>query len=258
METFQSLLAKKLSNALAAAGLPDAGELTPATDPRFGDYQTNAALLLGKQRGENPREIAEKIVGNLDVSDVCEAPVIAGPGFINFTLTPSAVAEKTADILGDERLGVAETESPRRIVIDFGSPNVAKPMHVGHIRSTVLGDALARIATFLGHEVIRDNHIGDWGTQFGMVIYGWKNLLDRQALARDPIAELVRIYKETNERANEDQNVRDTARAELVKLQAGDPENLSIWQQTVDLSKQELERAYALLDVHYDIQRGES
>src|SRR5437762_5831752 len=114
METFQSLLAKKLSNALAAAGLPDAGELTPATDPRFGDYQTNGALVLGKQRGENPREIAEKIAGNLDVGDVCEPPVIAGPGFINFTLRPGAVAEKTTDILGDERLGVAETESDRK------------------------------------------------------------------------------------------------------------------------------------------------
>src|SRR5436853_3071654 len=258
METFQSLLAKKLSNALAAAGLPDAGELTPATDPRFGDYQTNAALVLGKQRGENPREIAEKIVGNLDVSDVCEAPVIAGPGFINFTLTPSAVAEKTADILGDERLGVAETESPRRIVIDFGSPNVAKPMHVGHIRSTVLGDALARIATFLGHEVIRDNHIGDWGTQFGMVIYGWKNLLNRQSLERDPIAEFVRIYKETNERSTTDPAVREACREELVKMQSGDAENLSIWKQCVDLSMGDFERAYKLLDIHYDIQRGES
>ena len=170
METFQSLLAKKLSNALAGAGLPNAGELTPATDPRFGDYQTNAALVLGKQRGENPREVAEKIIGHFDLGDLCEPPAVAGPGFINFTLRPGAVAEKTASILSDERLGVAETGSPRRIVVDFGSPNVAKPMHVGHIRSTVLGDALARVATFLGHEVIRDNHIGDWGTQFGMVI----------------------------------------------------------------------------------------
>src|SRR5881227_811107 len=258
METFQSLLAKKLSNALAAAGLPEAGELTPATDPRFGDYQTNAALVLRKQRGENPREIAEKIVGNLDVSDVCEAPVIAGPGFINFTLTPSAVAEKTADILGDERLGVAETESPRRIVIDFGSPNVAKPMHVGHIRSTVLGDALARIATFLGHEVIRDNHIGDWGTQFGMVIYGWKNLLDRQALQRNPLAEIVRIYKETNERAARDPEVREACRQELIKLQGGDKENLDIWNECVAFSMQDFERVYKLLDIHYDIQCGES
>ncbi len=258
METFQSLLAKKLSNALAAAGLPDAGELTPATDPRFGDYQTNAALVLGKQRGENPREIAEKIVGNLDVSDVCEAPVIAGPGFINFTLSPGAVAEKTADILGDERLGVAETESPRRIVIDFGSPNVAKPMHVGHIRSTVLGDALARIATFLGHEVIRDNHIGDWGTQFGMVIYGWKNLLDQRALQQNPLAEIVRIYKETNALATSDPQVREACRQELVKLQAGDKENIDIWNECVAFSMQDFEHVYELLDIHYDIQCGES
>src|SRR6267142_4400026 len=236
METFQSLLAKKLSDALAAAGLPDAGELTPATDQRFGDYQTNAALVLGKQRGENPRELAEKIIGHLNVGALCESPMVAGPGFINFTLRPGAIAEKTARILGDERLGVVETESPRRIVIDFGSPNVAKPMHVGHIRSIVLGDALARIASFLGHEVIRDNHIGDWGTQFGMVIYGWKNLLDQRALQQNPIAELVRIYKETNDRARNDVEIREACRRELVKLQSGDEENLRIWQECVALS----------------------
>jgi arginyl-tRNA synthetase len=258
METFQSLLAKKLSNALAAAGLPDAGELTPATDPRFGDYQTNAALVLGKQQGENPREVAEKIVGHLDVGDVCEPPVVAGPGFINFTLRPGAVAEKTVSVLGDERLGVAETESPRRIVIDFGSPNVAKPMHVGHIRSTVLGDALARIATFLGHEVIRDNHIGDWGTQFGMVIYGWKNLLDQRALQQNPLAEIVRIYKETNALAASDPQVREACRQELVKLQAGDKENIDIWNECVAFSMQDFEHVYELLDIHYDIQCGES
>ncbi|HSS16672.1 MAG TPA: arginine--tRNA ligase [Candidatus Dormibacteraeota bacterium] len=258
METFQSLLAKKLSNALAAAGLPDAGDLTPATDPRFGDYQTNAALVLGKQRGENPREVAEKIVGHLNVGDVCEPPVIAGPGFINFTLRPGAVAEKTASVLSDERLGVAETKSPRRIVIDFGSPNVAKPMHVGHIRSTVLGDALARIATFLGHEVIRDNHIGDWGTQFGMVIYGWKNLLDQRALQQNPLAEIVRIYKETNALATSDPQVREACRQELVKLQGGDRENIDIWNECVAFSMQDFEHVYELLDIHYDIQRGES
>src|SRR5437870_4296731 len=258
METFQSLLAKKLSNALAAAGLPDAGELTPATDPRFGDYQTNAALVLGKQRGENPREIAEKIVGNLDVGDVCEPPVIAGPGFVNLTLRPGAVAEKIASVLGDERLGVTQIESPRRIVIDFGSPNVAKPMHVGHIRSTVLGDALARIATFLGHEVIRDNHIGDWGTQFGMVIYGWKNLLDQRALQQNPLAEIVRIYKETNAVATSDPQVREACRQELVKLQAGDKENIDIWNECVAFSMQDFEHVYELLDIHYDIQCGES
>ncbi len=214
--------------------------------------------MLGKQRGENPRELAEKIIGQLNVGDLCEPPVVAGPGFINFTLRSSAVAEKTARILGDERLGVAETESPRRIVIDFGSPNVAKPMHVGHIRSTVLGDALARIATFLGHEVIRDNHIGDWGTQFGMVIYGWKNLLDQRALQQDPLTEIVRIYKETNALATSDPQVREACRQELVKLQAGDKENIDIWNECVAFSMQDFEHVYELLDIHYDIQCGES
>ena len=258
MHTFQSLLAKKLSDALASAGLPAAGELTQATDPRFGDYQTNVALVLGKQRGENPRALAEKIVAQLDVSDVSEPPAVAGAGFINFTLRQAAVEKQTLDILRDERLGVAETESPRRVVIDFGSPNVAKPMHVGHIRSTVLGDALARVAKFLGNEVIRDNHVGDWGTQFGMVIWGWKNLLDRQALQRDPLAEIVRIYKETNERVSKDPEVREACRQELVKLQAGDKENTDVWNECVAFSMQDFERVYRLLDVRYDLQCGES
>jgi arginyl-tRNA synthetase len=258
METFQSLLVKKLSDALANAGLSDAGELTPASDPRFGDYQTNAALVLGKQRGENPRVLAERIVAHFDAGDLCVSPAVAGAGFINFTLRSGAVAEKTMEMLRDERLGVSEAKSTQRIVIDFGSPNVAKPMHVGHIRSTVLGDALARIAQFLRHEVIRDNHVGDWGTQFGMVIYGWKNLIDRQALQRNPLAEIVRIYKETNERATKEPDVREACRQELIKLQAGDRENLDIWNECVAFSMQDFERVYKLLDVHYDLQCGES
>src|SRR5216117_2559649 len=258
METFQSLLAKKLSDALKAADLPDAGELTPASDPRFGDYQTNAALVLGKQRGENPQVLAEKIVAQIEAGDLCESLAVAGAGFINFTLRPGAVADKTMEVLGHQRLGVTEIESPRRIVIDFGSPNVAKPMHVGHIRSTVLGDALARIATFLGHEVIRDNHIGDWGTQFGIVIYGWKNLLDQRALQQNPLAEIVRIYKETNALATSDPQVREACRQELVKLQAGDKENIDIWNECVAFSMQDFEHVYELLDIHYDIQCGES
>jgi arginyl-tRNA synthetase len=259
MQTFQSLLAKKLSDALASAGLPAAvGELTQATDPRFGDYQTNVALILGKQRGESPRALAEKIVAQLDVSDVSEPPAVAGAGFINFTLRQAAIEKQTLDISRDERLGVAKTQSPRRIVIDFGSPNVAKPMHVGHIRSTALGDALARVAKFLGNEVIRDNHVGDWGTQFGMVIWGWKNLLDRQALQSDPLAEIVRIYKETNERASNDPDVREACRQELVKLQAGDKENTDIWNECVAFSMQDFEHIYRLLEVHYDLQCGES
>ena len=258
METFQALLARKLSAALAAADLPNAGEITQATDARFGDYQTNAALVLAKQRGENPRALAQKIIDTLDVADLCDRPQIAGAGFINFSLRLDALAQQVSALLLDDRLGVAKTNVPKRIVIDFGSPNVAKPMHVGHIRSTVLGDSLACIAQFLGHEVIRDNHIGDWGTQFGMVIHGWKHLLDRSALERDPIGELVRIYKETNERGNGDPAVREECREELVKLQAGDPENLAIWQECVRLSMGEFERAYQALGIRYDIQRGES
>src|SRR6058998_1783454 len=281
METFQSLLAKKLSDALKAADLPDAGELTPASDPRFGDYQINAALVLGKQRGENPRVLAEKIVAHFDAGDLCEPPGVAGPGFINFTLRSGAVAEKTMEVLRDERLGVTETESPRRIVIDFGSPNVAKPMHVGHIRSTLLGDALARIAAFLGHEVIRDNHIGDWGTQFGMLLVGWKTLLDHSALKRNPMPELERVYKAVNEKIKEEietgESVQSlhrtedgreyfrwespteaTAKRELVKLQAGDAANRLLWEEMTRLSLKEFGEVYELLDIHYDIQRGES
>ena len=258
METFQTLLAKRLVDALAKAGFPNVGELTQATDSRFGDYQTNAALILGKQRGENPRDVGAKILERLDVSDLSESPTVAGAGFINFTLRADAVAKKAAELFADERLGVARSTSPKKIVIDFGSPNVAKPMHVGHIRSTALGDALARIATFIGHDVIRDNHIGDWGTQFGMVIWGWKNLLDREALQRDPLAEIVRIYKETNARSTSDPAVREACRQELVKLQSGDKENTGIWNECVALSMQDFEHVYELLDVHYDIQCGES
>ena len=258
METFQTLLAKRLVDALAKAGFPNVGELTQATDSRFGDYQTNAALILGKQRGENPRDVGAKILERLDVSDLSESPTVAGAGFINFTLRADAVAKKAAELFVDERLGVARSTSPKKIVIDFGSPNVAKPMHVGHIRSTALGDALARIATFIGHDVIRDNHIGDWGTQFGMVIWGWKNLLDREALQRDPLAEIVRIYKETNARSTSDPAVREACRQELVKLQSGDKENTGIWNECVALSMQDFEHVYELLDIHYDIQCGES
>src|SRR5438876_5145479 len=258
METFQTLLAKRLVDALAKAGFPNVGELTQATDSRFGDYQTNAALILGKQRSENPRDVGAKILERLDVSDLSESPTVAGAGFINFTLRADALAKKAAELFVDERLGVARSTSPKKIVIDFGSPNVAKPMHVGHIRSTALGDALARIATFIGHDVIRDNHVGDWGTQFGMVIWGWKNLLDRNALQREPLVEIVRIYKETNARSTSDPAVREACRQELVKLQAGDKENNDIWNECVALSMQDFQHVYKLLDVHYDLQCGES
>jgi len=258
VQTFQRLLSLKLSETLRALGLPETGDVSIATDSAFGDYQTNAALILAKQRKENPRDLAHRIVEAWSDDDLTEKPPVAGAGFVNFRLRSTAVARQANALRKDDRLGVAKTGEPHRVLIDFGSPNVAKPMHVGHIRSTVLGDALARIAQFLGHDVIRDNHIGDWGTQFGMVIYGWKNFLDAEALARDPIAELVRIYKEANERSAADPAVREACRQELVRLQAADPEDFSIWQQSVDLSLKEFARTYEILGIHYDIQHGES
>jgi arginyl-tRNA synthetase len=260
MDTTQSLLAIRLR--AATAGLAEPGteiipEVAATNDSRFGDYQTNIAMLLGKRLRANPRAIAAEIIARLDVSGISEPPEIAGAGFINFRLQPDFASARTGAMAGDERLGVPLL-ARRRIIIDFSSPNVAKPMHVGHIRSTILGDALTRIARYLGHEVIADNHIGDWGTQFGKVIYGWKNLLDSEALQRAPIAELVRLYKEANALSETEPAVLQACREELVKLQAGDEENVAIWKQCVALSMREFEEIYALLGVHFDETLGES
>ena len=257
--TPQAVLTKRLHAALVACGLPpERGEVTAAADTRFGDYQANAAMVLAKQAKANPRELAAKIADYFEADDICEKPEIAGPGFLNFRLKPQWVARKLRDLSGDARCAVPQTEHPHRIVIDFSSPNIAKPMHVGHIRSTILGDALARIARFVGHEVVTDNHLGDWGTQFGKVLYGWKHLLDRASLERDPIAEMTRLYREVNALEQTDPAVHKAAREELVKLQQGDPENRAIWQQLVDLSWAEFEDIYEKLGVRFDERLGES
>ncbi|MEI7958877.1 MAG: arginine--tRNA ligase, partial [Verrucomicrobiota bacterium] len=234
--TIQTLLESRLSEAL---GTPT--QVAATADARFGDYQSNAAMPLAKAQRTNPRQVAAQIIERLHVADICETPEIAGAGFINFRLKPEFVAQQTRALLDDAHLGVPQAEKPRKIVLDFSSPNVAKPMHVGHIRSTILGDTLTRIARFLGHEVITDNHIGDWGTQFGKVIYGWKHFRDDAALAADAIKELVRLYKQANALADTDPAVMTACREELVKLQAGDAENLDIWKRTVALSWQEFE-----------------
>ncbi len=170
----------------------------PAADPKFGDFQANCAMPLAKQIGTNPRELAGKIVGHLQVEDICSPPEIAGPGFINLRLRDAWLAEHLNELAADERLGVNPVTNPKRIVVDFSSPNVAKPMHVGHLRSTVIGDALCKILSFLGHHVISDNHIGDWGTQFGMIIYGYKHFLDPEAYQQDAVGELARLYRLVN------------------------------------------------------------
>ena len=256
METIQSILASRLA---AAAG--DTGGIAvtvhAAQDTRYGDYQSNIAMQLAKPRRANPRAVATEIIAQLKVEDLCETPEIAGAGFINFRLKPAALTAHFAALAADERLGVPPVPQ-RRLVIDFSSPNVAKPMHVGHIRSTFLGDSLARIGRFLGHTVVTDNHIGDWGTQFGMLCLGWKTLLKKDALERDPISELERIYKLQNERCKSYPAQLDAARAELVKLQAGDGENLGIWREMIRLSQVQFDTIYSRLGVRFDLTLGES
>ena len=254
-----STLTSRLAVALGAAGIDESlAVVSPAADTRFGDYQTNAAMVAAKSLKKNPREVADSILSHLQVTDLCEAPTVAGAGFINFKILDSALSGAVNVVRNDPRLGLATVEDPKTIIIDFSSPNVAKPMHVGHIRSTILGDSLARIARHLGHHVVTDNHIGDWGTQFGKVIYGWKHLLDREALENAPISELVRLYREVNAAEENDPALKETVRHELVKLQQGDAENLEIWRQAVSLSWKEFERLYGLLDITFDERLGES
>ncbi len=168
----------------------------PTQSPEFGDFQANCAMPLKKVLGESDaRQIAAQIVAKLDVADICDPPEVAGPGFINLKLKESLLLEQLEAARKDARLGVSAVDNPRTYVIDYSSPNVAKPMHVGHIRSTVIGDALARTLRFLGHKVITDNHVGDWGTQFGMIIYGYKHFVNDEAFAQAPVAELSRLYK---------------------------------------------------------------
>ena len=226
----------------------------PCSDPKHGDFQSNALMALAKKRGMNPRLLAEKVVDDLRLGDICQSVDIAGPGFLNFEIKSKVIEEALAAALKEKIPFVSPASEPQAIIIDFSSPNVAKPMHVGHIRSTILGDSLARILRMLGHKVITDNHIGDWGTQFGMLILGWKTKLNKAALDSDPISELERIYKEINS----DDSLREAARYELVKLQQGDGENLKIWRGMIELSQQQFDRVYGRLDVQFNETLGES
>ncbi len=255
------ILEKKLQQAVVAV-LPDAGTaailVRPCPDPKFGDYQTNALMALAKARKMNPRQLAADVAARLDIADLCMPVEIAGAGFLNFRLKPSAIAAALCEAVGGGPLFFEQTGQPRSIVIDFSSPNVAKPMHVGHIRSTILGDSLARLLRLLGHRVITDNHIGDWGTQFGKLLVGWKSQLNRQRLDSDPIGEMERLYKLINAACETDPQVLDSARAELVKLQAGDEENVGIWREMIALSDSQFQRVYSRLGVKFDYSLGES
>lgn len=241
----------------------------PARDHRFGDYQANFCMPLARTLGRKPHELAREIVSKLVASEALMPPEVAGPGFINFRFRSDFLARQVRTLAGDERLGVPPVSTPRRWVIDFSSPNVAKPMHVGHLRSTILGDALTRLLRFLGHEVITDNHLGDWGTQFGMLLYGYKHFRDEQALQKDPVREMARLYvlvrqkiREAGGSENEEEEaanpVAEACRKETARLHAGDPENLRLWHMMMPWCLAELQPIYQRLDIHFDYTLGES
>lgn len=259
MPTITQLLEEKTSDALTAAGGVAAPALVqPTANSQFGDYQANGVMAVAKARKVNPRELAQRVIAHLNPAEVPATWDIAGPGFINFRLDPVWLGKTLLASALDDRLGVERTSQPATIVLDFSAPNTAKQMHVGHIRSTIIGDALTRIFRFLGHTVITDNHVGDWGTQFGMMIVGYRTVLDRAAYERDPLAELERVYKVIQAQSKTDSEVASRAREELAKLQKGDPDNLALWQEFTAVSRRAFERIYARLHVRFDHWLGES
>ena len=249
------VLTDRLQRALGAAFGPEHAATDPVLRPsQFADFQANAALALAKRLGSNPRAVAESIVEHLDVADVCLAPAVSGPGFVNLTLRGDWLAEQTTALAGDPRLGVP-VEEPQVVPIDYSAPNVAKEMHVGHLRTTVVGDALARTLEHLGHHVVRQNHIGDWGTPFGMLI---EHLLDvgedsegAKLLASDPNAfyQAARAEFDADAPSASGEGFADRARRRVVALQAGDPDTLRLWQELIDLSTAYFRSIYSTLDV---------
>ena len=258
-----------LLSAASIAGLEAAG-FTPevrTADARHGDFQANGVLGYAKARKLNPRAIAEKLLAALPVS-VTEAydVVIAGPGFINFTLKPSMLLGwlRTYDSAARLKAGAGTAKQGQTWVVDYSSPNTAKQMHVGHLRSAVIGEAICRLFEFNGAKVVRDNHVGDWGTQFGKLIWAYKQAVSggetalNAAIANDPLEEFERLYKVGNEAADADPSVMEQARAELVKLQNGDPENLAIWQRINGVSLAAFQLIYDQLGIKFDVMLGES
>lgn len=289
------LLLPELKARFAAAleGLTDSpqqylDQIRRSQDPKFGDYQANFAMSLGKSLRRPPRDVAAEVVSRLDVADICQPPEIAGPGFINLRLKDDWLIALLTTAVTNDRLGIAPVAESRQFVIDYSAPNVAKPMHVGHIRSTVIGDALCRVLRFLGHRAISDNHIGDWGTQFGMILYGYKHFLDAAAYQKNPVQELARLYKlvrrimdcqAAGQAAEEDSadesaapscdpavaalsekhpNINAAVLAETAKLHAGDAENRRLWQEFLPHCEDEIDRVYGRLGVTFDHTLGES
>ncbi|MFM8966548.1 MAG: arginine--tRNA ligase [Vulcanococcus sp.] len=251
------------AEAAQAAGQPLDPQLAPASKPEFGDFQANGALPLAKPLGQAPRAIAAAIVEQLQgepaFTELCLEPQIAGPGFINLTLRPERLAAEVQERIGDPRLGVPAVQGAAPVVVDFSSPNIAKEMHVGHLRSTIIGDSLARVLEFRGHPVLRLNHVGDWGTQFGMLITHLKQVAPDALDTADAVdlGDLVAFYRQAKARFDADEAFQTTSREEVVKLQGGDPVSLKAWGLLCDQSRREFAVIYERLAIQLE-ERGES
>lgn len=230
----------------------------PTNNPEHGDYQSNFAFRLGKSLRTNPRAVATQIAEALPAHPAIAKVDVAGPGFLNFKLADDWLAADVQARAADPRLGAPLPGEGRTVVIDYSSPNIAKRMHIGHLRSTIIGDALRRLYEFNGWTVVADNHVGDWGTQFGKLIVAWDRWLDKDAYEADPIGELQRIYQKFGVEAKDDPALIDEARARTVDLQNGDIETTALWQQFIDASMVEFDGMYERLDVHFDVVHGES
>ena len=267
LHALQGQLLAAMQRAFPEAGQPLDPQLAPASKPEFGDFQANGALPLAKPLGQPPRAIATAIVEQLTAdpafAELCLEPQIAGPGFINLTLRPERLAAELQDRLGDPRLGVPSLAAAGvplyPVIVDFSSPNIAKEMHVGHLRSTIIGDALARVLEFRGHPVLRLNHVGDWGTQFGMLITHLKQVAPAALNTADAVdlGDLVAFYRQAKARFDDDESFQTTSREEVVKLQGGDPVSLKAWGLLCDQSRREFQKIYDRLDIRL-AERGES
>ncbi|EEX42344.1 arginine--tRNA ligase [Vibrio furnissii] len=246
----QALINDKVSQALEAAGAPTGSPaaVRQSAKPQFGDYQANGVMGVAKQLGTNPREFAQKVIDVLDLDGIASKTEIAGPGFINIFLSEEFLAKQADAALADERLGVAK-EAQQTIVADYSAPNVAKEMHVGHLRSTIIGDAVVRTLEFLGHKVIRANHIGDWGTQFGMLIANLERVQQESGEVSMELSDLEAFYRESKKLYDEDAEFAERARNYVVKLQGGDAFCLDMWKKLVDVTMIQNQRNYDRLNV---------
>ena len=245
----QSILSDKIKQAMIAAGADEQCDalIRQSGKPQFGDYQANGIMAAAKKLGLNPREFAQKVLYHADLSDIAEKTEIAGPGFINIFLNPTWLANNVSAALKDQNLGVSANEK-QTIVIDYSSPNVAKEMHVGHLRSTIIGDAVVRTLEFLGHNVIRANHVGDWGTQFGMLI-AYLEKMENEHASEMELQDLEAFYREAKKHYDEDEAFAEKARNYVVKLQGGDEYCRTMWKKLVDITMQQNQRNYDRLNV---------